>query len=62
MQGTVSINLDYKEMDFAFDKAFDAAVEQLQVFEAVQHVAASILDGFNSTLLAYGQVTTYTER
>jgi kinesin family protein C2/C3 len=40
---------------FEFDRVFAPGTTQLQVFEAVQPVCVSVLDGYNACIFAYGQ-------
>ena len=40
---------------FEFDKTFEPSSSQEQVFEAVQPLIISVLDGYNVCIFAYGQ-------
>ena len=40
---------------FEYDRVFAPGSEQFQVFESVQPVCISVLDGYNVCIFAYGQ-------
>lgn len=44
-------------LDFKFDRIFGPATEQVSVYESVDHVIEGIMQGFNGTILTYGQVS-----
>ncbi|XP_073957134.1 chromosome-associated kinesin KIF4A-like [Choristoneura fumiferana] len=47
------------ERAFTFDFAFEPSVDQQDVYETcVRKLVESALDGYNATVLAYGQVST----
>jgi hypothetical protein len=42
---------------YAFDRVFDASESQVNVFDATaKFLIPSVLEGFNATVFAYGQV------
>lgn len=55
-QSQVNIRTPERVLDFAFDKVFHGGAAQADVYESVRHVVLGVMDGFNGTLLAYGQV------
>ena len=48
---------DRTVLDFTFDRVFTASTSQADVYESVKHVVRAICDGYNGTLLAYGQTS-----
>ena len=52
----MNIQTPERVLDFAFDKVFHGEAAQADVYESVRHVVLGVMDGFNGTLLAYGQV------
>ncbi len=56
-QGCVQITIPERRLAFGFDKVFDGAATQAEVYESVRHVVTGIMEGFNGTLLAYGQTS-----
>ncbi|CAO1627111.1 unnamed protein product [Jaminaea pallidilutea] len=44
-----------RTMGFEFDRVFGPESTQLDVFEEVQHLMQSVLDGYNTCIFAYGQ-------
>ena len=54
-QGAVQVNTPERALDFGFDRVFDPQATQADVYDSVRHVVLGLLDGFNGTLLAYGQ-------
>ena len=40
---------------FQFDEAFAVGTDQPQIFESVQPLITSVLDGYNVCIFAYGQ-------
>jgi len=54
-QGAVQVNTPERALDFGFDRVFDSQTTQADVYDSVRHVVLGLLDGFNGTLLAYGQ-------
>lgn len=44
-------------MDFSFDRVFNATSTQADVFSSVKHVVSGVMEGYNGTLLAYGQTS-----
>ena len=42
-------------MEFTFDEVLGAKVSQEDVFEKVEGLIGSVIDGFNVTIFAYGQ-------
>jgi len=54
-QGAVKVNTPERALDFGFDRVFDPQATQADVYDSVRHVVLGLLDGFNGTLLAYGQ-------
>jgi len=53
--GQVSVCWNEEEHDFTFDKAFGVASTQQQVFDEVEGVVQSALDGYKVCIFAYGQ-------
>lgn len=56
LKSQVNIRTPERMLDFAFDKVFHCGATQADVYESVRHVVLGVMDGFNGTLLAYGQV------
>lgn len=62
---TIKINVRDKEKEskptpheFTFDRVFDTSTTQSQIYEeTAKPVVKSIIDGFNGTILAYGQTS-----
>lgn len=44
-------------MDFRFDRVFHNNCTQKDIFESVAHVVQGVLEGFNGSLMAYGQTS-----
>ena len=58
--GTVKVRQDdlaseEEAFEFEFDQVFDQAASQEQVFEDVQPLVVSAIDGYNVCIFAYGQ-------
>lgn len=47
---------------FSFDRVFSHKSSQQSVFEEVEPMVTSVLDGYNATIFAYGQVSTTQSR
>lgn len=48
------------ERGFTFDYAFEPSVMQQEVYDtSVRKLVEAALDGYNATVLAYGQVSSY---
>lgn len=56
VQRSVSIRNIGRDLDFQFDHVFGDNCTQDQVFDSVKHVVEGVMEGFNGSLLAYGQV------
>lgn len=44
-------------LNFSFDRVFTASATQAVVYASVRHVVLGVMEGFNGTLLAYGQTS-----
>lgn len=44
-----------RSFGFEFDRVFGPEASQMDVFEEVQHLMQSVLDGYNTCIFAYGQ-------
>lgn len=52
----IHIHVNSVEYEFVFDKVFDSSTSQEQIFQDCGiNVIENVLDGFNGTILAYGQ-------
>lgn len=60
-QGAVQVTTPERALDFGFDRVFDSQATQADVYDSVRHVVKGLLDGFNGTLLAYGQTGRWVE-
>lgn len=49
-----------RDLDFQFDHVFGDNCTQEQIFDSVKHVVEGVMEGFNGSLLAYGQVSSVT--
>jgi kinesin family protein 5 len=56
-RGTVETMVDYEKKFFTFDKIFGIGATQSQIFDAVSGIVDSVMEGFNGTILAYGQTS-----
>lgn len=56
-QKSVAIRNIGRDLDFQFDHVFGESSTQEQIFGAVRHVVQGVMEGFNGSLLAYGQVS-----
>jgi hypothetical protein len=54
--GDVHIRNIGRDVDFQFDNVHGTTAQQIDIFNSVSHVIEGILDGYNGSLLAYGQV------
>lgn len=52
----VNIRTPERMLDFAFDRVFTESSTQADVYKSVRHVVLAVMEGFNGTLLTYGQV------
>lgn len=52
----MNVKLADRTLDFNFDRIFGQNSEQKNVYEAVEHVIDGVMDGFNGSILSYGQV------
>lgn len=60
---TIGVKLDYNTKDFYFSKVFDTSCEQKEIFNNVIDAVNSSIDGYNASILSYGQTNsgkTYT--
>lgn len=55
-QSQVNVRTPERVLDFSFDRVFTASATQADVYASVRHVVLGVMDGFNGTLLTYGQV------
>lgn len=55
-QDAVEIRNIGRDLDFSFDRVLGPDVSQTEVFDSVQAVIEGILEGYNGSILAYGQV------
>lgn len=46
-----------RSLDFSFDRVFTVSATQAEVYASVRHVVLGVMEGFNGTLLAYGQTS-----
>jgi kinesin family protein 5 len=60
-QGAVQVDTPERALDFGFDRVFDSQATQGDVYDSVRHVVQGLLDGYNGTLLAYGQTGRWVE-
>lgn len=44
-------------MEFRFDRVFHNNCTQKDIFDSVAHVVQGVLEGFNGSLMAYGQTS-----
>lgn len=54
-QSALGENRD-QAIPFSFDKVFEPQATQLEVFEEIEGLTQSVLDGYNCCIFAYGQV------
>jgi len=57
MQSQVNIRTPERMLDFNFDSVFHSGATQGEVYASVKHVVLGVMEGYNATLLAYGQTS-----
>ncbi|KAJ1448857.1 P-loop containing nucleoside triphosphate hydrolase protein [Pelagophyceae sp. CCMP2097] len=53
--GDIRVESNRKEKTWSFDRVFDYGTTQQSVFDEIQELVVSVLDGYNVCIFAYGQ-------
>jgi kinesin family member 5 len=56
-QSHVNVRTPERALDFSYDRVFTSGATQADVYASVRHVILGVMDGFNGTLLTYGQTS-----